>query len=211
MRKWMRRAGVALLVLVGLLCVVVAWQWKGDASARHAEGAMGRASPSRFVDIDGMSVHYRDEGSGPPVVLVHGTGANLFTWDAWAAALSPSHRVVRLDLPAFALTGPRLDGRRPVRHVCRIPRSLRGEGRSQQVRAGGQLARRRHRVALRGRPSRRGDRAHPGRRGRLPATKTGRPLVFRLGRLRRLCAPRGAPRPPSPAVERTLRLVRTGT
>jgi pimeloyl-ACP methyl ester carboxylesterase len=41
---------------------------------------------------------------------LHGTGASLHTWDAWTQALSPSHRVVRLDLPAFGLTGPRPDG-----------------------------------------------------------------------------------------------------
>ncbi len=41
---------------------------------------------------------------------VHGTGSSLYTWDAWAAALSSTHRVVRLNLPAFGLTGPRPDG-----------------------------------------------------------------------------------------------------
>ena len=65
---------------------------------------------SRFVDVDGMSVHYRDEGAGPPLLLIHGTGASLHTWDAWSAALSGTHRVVRLDLPGFGLTGPQPDG-----------------------------------------------------------------------------------------------------
>ncbi len=61
---------------------------------------------SRFVRVDGMDVHVRDEGQGPVIVLVHGTSSSLHTWDAWAAALRDSFRVVRFDLPGFGLTGP---------------------------------------------------------------------------------------------------------
>lgn len=61
---------------------------------------------SQFVEIDGMQVHYRDEGEGFPIVLVHGTAASLHTWDDWTQELQKSHRVIRMDLPAFGLTGP---------------------------------------------------------------------------------------------------------
>jgi pimeloyl-ACP methyl ester carboxylesterase len=104
-----RGAGIGLLVVVGLLGIAIAWEWKSDLPLETLKAKWG-SPPSRFVDVDGMSVHYRDEGSGPPVLLVHGTGSNLYTWEAWAAALAPTHRVVRLDLPAFGLTGPRPDG-----------------------------------------------------------------------------------------------------
>ena len=60
---------------------------------------------SKFIAIDGIKVHYRDEGQGTPVLLIHGTGASLHTWDAWAEELSKSYRVIRLDLPAYGLTG----------------------------------------------------------------------------------------------------------
>ena len=36
---------------------------------------------SRFIEIDGLMVHYRDEGSGMPIVLLHGTSASLHTLD----------------------------------------------------------------------------------------------------------------------------------
>ncbi len=61
---------------------------------------------SKFVDVDGLQVHYRDEGSGFPIVLVHGTAASLHTWDGWAKKLKENYRVIRMDLPAFGLTGP---------------------------------------------------------------------------------------------------------
>ena len=66
-------------------------------------------SPSAFVPIDGMDVHYRDEGSTAdtlPLVLIHGTGSSLHTFDEWVAILKSEKRIVRMDLPAFGLTGP---------------------------------------------------------------------------------------------------------
>lgn len=60
---------------------------------------------SKFIEIDGMQVHYRIEGKGFPIVLVHGTAASLHTWDAWTAELKKTNKVIRMDLPAFGLTG----------------------------------------------------------------------------------------------------------
>ncbi|RMF18370.1 MAG: alpha/beta hydrolase, partial [Candidatus Dadabacteria bacterium] len=59
------------------------------------------AAPSRFAEIGHWRVHYRDEGQGDPVVLVHGTTSSLHTWDGWTAQLKQHHRVIRMDLPAF--------------------------------------------------------------------------------------------------------------
>ncbi len=64
---------------------------------------------SKFVQVDGMSVHYRDEGNQNdtiPVVLIHGTGASLHTWEGWVQELKANHRVICMDLPAYGLTGP---------------------------------------------------------------------------------------------------------
>ena len=50
-------------------------------------------------------------GERPPLVLLHGTGASLHTWDGWVDELKSDHRVVRMDLPGFGLTGPDPEGR----------------------------------------------------------------------------------------------------
>ena len=63
------------------------------------------AAPSKFMAINELRIHYRDEGTGDTIVLVPGTGASLHTWNAWAQELSQTHRVIRLDLPAYGLTG----------------------------------------------------------------------------------------------------------
>ncbi|WP_144150393.1 alpha/beta fold hydrolase [Paraburkholderia sp. BCC1885] len=61
---------------------------------------------SKFVSIMGTEVHYVDEGSGEPLVMIHGFAASLHTWDGVAEELARSHRVIRLDLPPFGVTGP---------------------------------------------------------------------------------------------------------
>ncbi|PTM02228.1 MAG: alpha/beta hydrolase [Candidatus Arcticimaribacter sp.] len=63
-------------------------------------------SNSQFISVDGLEVHYKDEGSGFPIVLLHGTSASLHTWDAWTEELIKNYRVIRMDLPAFGITGP---------------------------------------------------------------------------------------------------------
>ena len=65
---------------------------------------------SKFIEIDGMQVHYRDEGKGFPIVLIHGTASSLHTWDAWTNQLTKTNRVIRMDLPAFGITGPNATG-----------------------------------------------------------------------------------------------------
>lgn len=109
------RRGALALVLAGGLAQIAAAQTAAapattrtlnrvDVIARHADAT------SKFVDLDGVRVHYKDEGSGPAVLLVHGTFGDLADWDGWVRVLSPGYRVVRLDLPAFGMTGPVASG-----------------------------------------------------------------------------------------------------
>jgi len=63
-------------------------------------------SSSRYMDVNGLTIHYRDEGEGPPLVLLHGVASSLHTWDDWVKQLKGRYRIIRLDLPGFGLTGP---------------------------------------------------------------------------------------------------------
>ena len=65
---------------------------------------------SKFIEVDGMQVHYRDEGTGTPIVLIHGTASSLHTWNDWTKELAKNYRVIRMDLPAFGLTGANTSG-----------------------------------------------------------------------------------------------------
>jgi pimeloyl-ACP methyl ester carboxylesterase len=91
--------GLALLVVV----LVAGVRLDRDPAALEARYAL---PPSSFVQVDGLRVHYRDRGSGPAVVLIHGGTSSLFAWEGWASALAVHHRVVTLDMPGHGLTGP---------------------------------------------------------------------------------------------------------
>ena len=82
------------------------WLWTPDAE-RTALEARYAAPPSSFVTLEGVRLHVRDTGprDGVPVLLLHGFGSSLHTWDQWAALLEADRRVIRLDLPGFGLTG----------------------------------------------------------------------------------------------------------
>jgi pimeloyl-ACP methyl ester carboxylesterase len=67
---------------------------------------------SRWAEVEGMQVHYRDRGEGSAVLLLHGSNASLHTWEPWVAGLRDGHRVVTVDFPGHGLTGPRPDDRR---------------------------------------------------------------------------------------------------
>ena len=61
---------------------------------------------SKFIEVNEMQVHYRDEGKGFPIILIHGTASSLHTWNDWTKELTQTYRVIRMDLPAFGITGP---------------------------------------------------------------------------------------------------------
>jgi len=104
-----RRSRVVTLVVVLVLTTLVTLV----AANAHGDRTLAELRPrwasgaSKFLELGpGLRVHYRDEGHGEPIVLLHGTGASLHTWDGWAARLRPTHRALRMDLPGFGLTGP---------------------------------------------------------------------------------------------------------
>lgn len=62
---------------------------------------------SHFVDIDGHTVHYVDEGSGPTLLFLHGNPTWSFLWRAVIRALRDEFRCIALDFPGFGLSTPK--------------------------------------------------------------------------------------------------------
>ena len=97
--------------LVFFLAAGVAATWEADRPV-EALKARWAQPPSRFVPVLGMQLHLRDEGPADdpqPIVLLHGVGSSLHSWNGWAAGLRGKRRVIRLDLPGFGLSGPAPD------------------------------------------------------------------------------------------------------
>ena len=97
--------------VVAALALVAVWLWTPDQD-RAALEARYLAAPGDKVTVAGTQLHVRDSGpkDAPAVILLHGFGASLHTWEAWAQALAGSHRVIRLDLPGSGLSPPDTSG-----------------------------------------------------------------------------------------------------
>ena len=63
----------------------------------------------RSIDVPAGTIDYRETGSGPPIVFVHGVGVNGDLWRNVAPALAAEHRCVVPDLPFGAHSRPLRD------------------------------------------------------------------------------------------------------
>lgn len=105
MIKFLKYTGITLLVLIVGICF---FYWENDIPLETLKTRYASKS-SAFVDVMQMKVHYRDEGfknDSVPLVLIHGTGASLHTWEESVNLLKDSFRIITMDLPAYGLTGP---------------------------------------------------------------------------------------------------------
>lgn len=85
-----KRLLAGTVILAVLLALVAAGLWN----------LLNHRVQGRFFDADGVRIHYTDEGSGEPVVLVHGYAVNAdLNWrrPGIVRALAKNYRVIALD------------------------------------------------------------------------------------------------------------------
>jgi magnesium chelatase accessory protein len=70
---------------------------------------------SQFVEAAGIRWHVQRMGAGPPLLLIHGTGAATHSWRDLAPILARQFSVVALDLPGHGFT------RSPPVHRLSLP------------------------------------------------------------------------------------------
>ena len=100
---------LAIAALLGALFLVFRVPDTDPAAMRAKYGTQA----SQFVQTaDGNTFHLLDEGprDAPVIVLLHGSNADLHTWQAWVEALKGDFRVIRFDQIGHGLTGPSADG-----------------------------------------------------------------------------------------------------
>ncbi len=67
---------------------------------------------SRWQEVDGIPVHYVDEGEGPAILFLHGNPTWSFLYRDVVRGLSDSFRCLALDYPGMGMSGkPRDVGR----------------------------------------------------------------------------------------------------
>jgi haloalkane dehalogenase len=58
----------------------------------------------RWAEANGCTVHYVDEGSGPPLLMLHGNPTWSFTWREVIDGVKSRYRCIAPDLPGFGLS-----------------------------------------------------------------------------------------------------------
>ncbi|MDO5395555.1 MAG: alpha/beta hydrolase [Bacteroidales bacterium] len=58
----------------------------------------------RYIEIQGLNVHYQEVGEGAPIIIMHGWGCNTQTVASITATASRTNRVYSIDLPGFGQT-----------------------------------------------------------------------------------------------------------
>jgi len=102
---------VIVLAVIAVLLIVVPLLIPVPPLADTVPAASLADADSEFVAAGGLVVHLKQAGAGEPVLLLlHGYGDALYTWDAVSAPLAELGRVVRYDRPAFGLTSRPLPG-----------------------------------------------------------------------------------------------------
>jgi pimeloyl-ACP methyl ester carboxylesterase len=93
----------ASVAAVGIVALAL-WLYAPDKPRNVLEATY----PGEYRSINGVRLRLRDTGprDAPAVILLHGFGASLDTWEPWAQTLSKRFRIIRFDLPGFGLTGP---------------------------------------------------------------------------------------------------------
>ncbi len=110
MKCWLRIALIVIIVL--LLILLIAPLLIPVPPLEGTVPPQQLADPdSRFVEINGLQVHYKTAGQGEPVlVLLHGFGASTFSWREVMEPLAEMGTVMAFDRPAFGLTERPLPG-----------------------------------------------------------------------------------------------------
>ncbi len=95
-------ASLPLFFFTALLVILLFWVlWSFVDWLRLRNREFYLASASNYASISEGRVRYIQKGNGPDLVLVHGIGANIYTWRFLAPMLERNFRVTQLDLFGF--------------------------------------------------------------------------------------------------------------
>ena len=92
---WLAPAAVGTAAALGAAALYTAKMTR-DAERKHPP-------IGRFLDVDGVRLHYIERGTGEPLVLIHGNGTLIqdFTVNGLVDRLSERYRVIVIERPGY--------------------------------------------------------------------------------------------------------------
>ncbi len=103
----MKKVGLALLVIITLAVLIpfTIFYLQPDMLISKEQAKTQLSSPaSHFIKWRGAELHYTDEGTGFPLLMIHGFGGAYTNFSKLANIMKNDYRVIRIDLPGFGLS-----------------------------------------------------------------------------------------------------------
>ena len=98
LRRYAATLGLAAIALMLCAC--------GLTAGGSSDGLARLGPPDAPVNL-----YVTEAGEGPPLLLIHGFGTNIFTWRRVAPELARHHRVIAVDLKGFGQSDKPFDER----------------------------------------------------------------------------------------------------
>jgi len=93
------------VVTIYLILVVIAYLPYQITPIKELAG-----KKDKFIQVNGQTVHYVQQGNGKPLILVHGFAGSTYTWRHVIPLLSDHYTLYALDLLGFGLSDKPPDG-----------------------------------------------------------------------------------------------------
>ena len=78
------------------------------------------APRSEYAEVDGLRLHYLEQGSGEPVLMLHGWPTSSYLWRGIVPAVGEGNRAIALDMPGFGRSDKPLDASYSFRFFDRV-------------------------------------------------------------------------------------------
>ncbi len=111
-RKWLEILSISRMFRWTVLFALSWWVWSNWHDDLPYANISGQYTypDSKFIQVDGMDIHYRSSGKGDPILLLHDEQSSLHTWAGWTDKLAAKQQVISVDLPGFGLSSAHPQG-----------------------------------------------------------------------------------------------------
>ena len=89
-----RRCLKVLIAIAGILVLFLAI----TTVVQESDTEPAKADIGEILELPGGDIQVREDGNGPPIVLIHGYSTSMHWWRRNVTSLSRSHRVIRVDM-----------------------------------------------------------------------------------------------------------------
>lgn len=93
------------LGLIYLLLIIIAYLPYKTTPIEELTG-----KESTFIEVNGNTIHYTKQGTGKPLILVHGFAGSTYTWRYLIPLLTDHYTVYAVDVLGFGLSDKPPDG-----------------------------------------------------------------------------------------------------